>query len=95
MSMPWWRERYCGSATACGSLRKLLRASPERHLWADSYQGDLTDVFSLQDRNRTIDCARGPGRTDPGGASPLDQHPARGPGSLTMPMFAAATTRRK
>jgi len=29
---------------------QLLRASPERHLWADSYQGDLTDVFSLQDR---------------------------------------------
>jgi len=29
---------------------QLLGASPERHLWADSYQGDLTDVFSLQDR---------------------------------------------
>jgi TolB-like protein/DNA-binding winged helix-turn-helix (wHTH) protein len=29
---------------------QLVRASPERHLWADSYQGDLTDVFSLQDR---------------------------------------------
>jgi TolB-like protein/DNA-binding winged helix-turn-helix (wHTH) protein len=29
---------------------QLLRASPERHLWADSYQGDLTDVLSLQDR---------------------------------------------
>ena len=29
---------------------QLLRASPEGHLWADSYQGDLTDVLSLQDR---------------------------------------------
>jgi TolB-like protein/DNA-binding winged helix-turn-helix (wHTH) protein len=29
---------------------QLLRASPERHMWADSYQGDLADVFSLQDR---------------------------------------------
>jgi TolB-like protein/tetratricopeptide (TPR) repeat protein len=29
---------------------QLLGASPERHLWADSYQGDLTDVFSLQDQ---------------------------------------------
>src|SRR5258708_1152686 len=29
---------------------QLLRASPETHLWADSYQGDLTDVLSLQDR---------------------------------------------
>lgn len=29
---------------------QLLRASPERHLWADSYQGDLADVLSLQDR---------------------------------------------
>lgn len=29
---------------------QLLGASPERHLWADSYQGDLTDVLSLQDR---------------------------------------------
>jgi len=29
---------------------QLPGASPERHLWADSYQGDLTDVFSLQDR---------------------------------------------
>lgn len=29
---------------------QLLGASPERHLWADSYQGDLADVFSLQDR---------------------------------------------
>jgi TolB-like protein/DNA-binding winged helix-turn-helix (wHTH) protein len=28
---------------------QLLSASPERHLWADSYQGDLTDMFSLQD----------------------------------------------
>lgn len=29
---------------------QLLSASPERHLWADSYQGDLADVLSLQDR---------------------------------------------
>jgi TolB-like protein len=29
---------------------QLLGASPERHLWADSYQGDLADVLSLQDR---------------------------------------------
>ena len=29
---------------------QLLEASPERHLWADSYQGDLADVLSLQDR---------------------------------------------
>jgi TolB-like protein/DNA-binding winged helix-turn-helix (wHTH) protein/tetratricopeptide (TPR) repeat protein len=29
---------------------QLVSASPERHLWADSYQGDLTDIFSLQDR---------------------------------------------
>jgi len=29
---------------------QLLRTAPERHLWADSYQGDLTDIFSLQDR---------------------------------------------
>lgn len=29
---------------------QLLGASPERHLWADSYQGDLGDVLSLQDR---------------------------------------------
>jgi TolB-like protein/DNA-binding winged helix-turn-helix (wHTH) protein/Tfp pilus assembly protein PilF len=29
---------------------QLLGASPERHLWADSYQGDLSDVLSLQDR---------------------------------------------
>jgi TolB-like protein/DNA-binding winged helix-turn-helix (wHTH) protein len=29
---------------------QLLRASPERHLWADSYQGELSDVLSLQDR---------------------------------------------
>jgi TolB-like protein/DNA-binding winged helix-turn-helix (wHTH) protein/tetratricopeptide (TPR) repeat protein len=29
---------------------QLLSTSPERHLWADSYQGDLTDMFSLQDR---------------------------------------------
>jgi hypothetical protein len=29
---------------------QLLRASPERHLWADSYQGDLSDTLSLQDR---------------------------------------------
>src|SRR5204862_498459 len=29
---------------------QLVRASPERHLWADSYQGDLADVLSLQDR---------------------------------------------
>jgi TolB-like protein/DNA-binding winged helix-turn-helix (wHTH) protein/Flp pilus assembly protein TadD len=29
---------------------QLVAASPERHLWADSYQGDLTDVLSLQDR---------------------------------------------
>lgn len=29
---------------------QLLRASPERHLWADSYQGDLADVLSLQER---------------------------------------------
>lgn len=29
---------------------QLLRASPERHLWADSYQGELTDVITLQDR---------------------------------------------
>jgi tetratricopeptide (TPR) repeat protein len=29
---------------------QLVSASPERHLWADSYQGDLTDIFSLQDQ---------------------------------------------
>ncbi len=29
---------------------QLVSASPERHLWAGSYQGDLTDMFSLQDR---------------------------------------------
>jgi tetratricopeptide (TPR) repeat protein len=29
---------------------QLLTGSPERHLWADSYQGDLADVLSLQDR---------------------------------------------
>lgn len=29
---------------------QLLQASPERHLWADSYQGELTDVITLQDR---------------------------------------------
>ncbi len=29
---------------------QLLNASPERHLWADSYQGELSDVFALQDR---------------------------------------------
>src|SRR5207245_1285611 len=29
---------------------QLVRASPERHLWADSYQGDLADVSSWQDR---------------------------------------------
>lgn len=29
---------------------QLLGASPERHLWADSYQGDFADVLSLQDR---------------------------------------------
>src|SRR5258707_1980983 len=29
---------------------QLLPASPKRHLSAASYQGDLTDVFSLQDR---------------------------------------------
>jgi TolB-like protein/DNA-binding winged helix-turn-helix (wHTH) protein len=29
---------------------QLLRVSPERHIWADSYQGDLADVLSLQDR---------------------------------------------
>jgi TolB-like protein/DNA-binding winged helix-turn-helix (wHTH) protein len=29
---------------------QLISASPERHLWADSYQGEVTDMFSLQDR---------------------------------------------
>jgi len=29
---------------------QLLQVSPERHLWADSYQGELTDVIALQDR---------------------------------------------
>jgi TolB-like protein/DNA-binding winged helix-turn-helix (wHTH) protein len=29
---------------------QLVHASPERHLWADSYQGELSDVLSLQDR---------------------------------------------
>ena len=29
---------------------QLLGASPERHLWADSYQGDLADGLSLQDQ---------------------------------------------
>jgi TolB-like protein len=28
---------------------RLLRATPEKHLWADSYQGDLSDILSLQD----------------------------------------------
>jgi TolB-like protein/DNA-binding winged helix-turn-helix (wHTH) protein/Flp pilus assembly protein TadD len=27
----------------------LVQASPEKHLWADSYEGDLSDLLSLQD----------------------------------------------
>jgi len=29
---------------------QLIRAAPEKHLWADKYEGSLSEVLSLQDK---------------------------------------------
>ena len=44
---------------------QLIHAATDRHVWAQSYEGELSDVVGLQQRDRAGDCGRDQGRPAP------------------------------
>ena len=36
--------------TACGSMRKLIDVASGGHVWAERYDGSMSDVFAVQDK---------------------------------------------
>ena len=48
--MRCWRARWSGPAIASASVRSWCRCVTDRHVWARSYDGELSHILALQQR---------------------------------------------